>query len=187
MLPGVAVPCSAAWLSLEGSGLKWAHATKKCFFAAQSFGWAMSGNCGGSLSTMRFVQLFPKVISKSKHCVPLSFSLTSMYNLWFSEIFWKPVAPWFWFSFPLCLSCWGNSFGRLPDCCCFMIFCAKANHYSVWDSSNMFYPVALLVPEKPPAQMSPLRTCPAAFSSSQSLLAGNTAQLPQSRCLQTWK
>lgn len=43
------------------------------------------------------------------------------------------------------------------------------------------------MPEKPPAQMSPLRTRLAAFSSSQSLLAGNTAQLPQSRCLETWK
>lgn len=104
--------------------------------------WAMSGNCGRSPSTMRFVQLFPKVISKSKHCIPLCFSSTSMYNLWFSEISWKPVAPWFWFSFFLCLSCWGNSFGRLSDCCCFVIFCAKANHCSVWDSSNMFYPVA---------------------------------------------
>lgn len=32
------------------------------------------GNCGGSLRTMKFVQLFPKVVSKSKRCIPLCFS-----------------------------------------------------------------------------------------------------------------
>lgn len=31
------------------------------------------GNCGGSLSTMRFVQLFPKVVFESKCCIPLLF------------------------------------------------------------------------------------------------------------------